>query len=256
MVSMISLVFICISILLALILPVVLMITLWIKYRYDLILIAFGGLGYFLVQIAIKMNLLNYLTTAEWFISLGQHPVLLGILLATVNAVMTEIVRFLVFVFLVKKEDRNWKNGLAFGLGYGGIESIIMTGLAYLSYLGYAIAINNGFLESLVGDRYTMAEFLQIKNDLMQPAFLYLQGGLERTALVFSQMAFSLLVMFGVKEFKPEYLFYAILAQLSLHLPLVLLGQIHQYLSLAWLLIFGIAAIHFMKKAKKELFAE
>lgn len=252
MVSGLSIFFMVISVILSLILPIVLIIYFRIKEKYDLLIAAFGGVGFYFSQVMVKMGVLNSLSSSGGLASIARYPLLSGIILAVTGGILAEITRILVFMFLVKKEERNWKNGLAYGLGYGGIESIMMVGRAYLSFLGYSYVINSGVFDSLIGTNFTVAEALQIKSELMQPAYIYLLGGLERTAFLVIQVALSLIVMYGVKEAKPAYFGYAVLAQLILNVPIVLLGQLHKVLSLAWLLAFAYLSYKYILKTKSD----
>lgn len=62
--------------------------------------------------------------------------------------------------------------------------------------------------------------------------------------------------MYGVAEGQPVYFGYAFLAHIILTIPLVLLGQIHRIVGIAWLLAVGYYAFKYILKAKKELFKE
>lgn len=256
MVSSLSIFFMGVSVFCALVLPIILMIYLWAKTRYDLLIIAFGGIGFYFAQSMVKMGVLTGLAGSGWFNTIAKYPILIGLFLALFAGLLAEVTRILIFMFLVKKEDRNWKNSIAYGLGYGGIESIMMVGLAFISFIGYSIAINNGFFDTQIGIRFTQIEALQIKADLLRPSYIFLLGGLERVVLLVFQMALSLVVMRGVAEGEPVYFGYALLAHVALNVPLIILGQLHRLVGFAWLIVVGVVAFKFILKAKKDFFQE
>lgn len=256
MVSSVSVAFMYVSVFLAVALPLILMIYFWVKTRYDLIAVAFGGLAYYFSQVIIKMGILSSIARSDWFMAMTKYPVLIGIFLAILAGILAEFIRILIFIFLIKKEERNWKNGLALGLGFGGTESIMVVGMAFISFIGYSIAINSGFFDTQIGIRFTAEEALGIKADLLKPSYIYLLAGLERAAYLVIQMALSILIVAGVAEGKPIYFGYAILAHVAINVPLILLGQLHRIVAIIWLFAVAVYAYKFITKAKNEWFKE
>lgn len=94
-----------------------------------------------------------------------------------------------------QKEVRTWLKGVAFGLGHGGAESIIL-GLLVLISFASMVSLRGADLEALglSGEALEQAE-VQIEAFAATPWYLPLLGALERVFAMVLQIAFSLLVV-------------------------------------------------------------
>ena len=101
---------------------------------------AAGMLAFVLSQVLTRIPLMTWLSTqdAPWAQWLVSGPV------ASFSAgLFEETGRLLVMLWLLRRFHR-WVDGISFGLGHGGIEAILLVGLAQASYLGLAVMINTG----------------------------------------------------------------------------------------------------------------
>ncbi|MBL2231144.1 YhfC family intramembrane metalloprotease, partial [Klebsiella pneumoniae] len=88
----------------------------------------------------------------------------------------------------------------AYGIGHGGIESILIGGFSALQALIFANSINDGSFARLIEQKPE----LSILQDMLiqQPAYLYFLGSLERIMALVLQIAFTMLVLYAVKQKK------------------------------------------------------
>ena len=108
------------------------------------------------------------------------------------------------------KKKINYEQGVAAGLGHGGIEAILIVGMTYINNLLYAIMINSGaFAQTIEAvaatDTTGMAEaqLLAIQASLVEaPSYLFYLAGYERVLTVILHTAMSLLVCYLVYKKK------------------------------------------------------
>ena len=111
--------------------------------------------------------------------------------------------RFLAMKFLMKKEPSNTKPGVAYGLGHGGAEMILLFGFSMISTLVMALMINGGQADTLLAkapaeaQEQLAAQFEQIQNT---GAGLYLIGLWERLSALVLQVSLSILVWAAVRK--------------------------------------------------------
>ena len=224
MVSNISILTMTLSVIIALVLPVALAIYLYKRFQISLRALLVGALVFFVFQMTLRLPLLSWLGQMEWYrnLVLGQSWVnylYLSVFLAISAGVFEEVGRFLGFKYLLRNE-LEWKNGLAFGTGHGGIESILLVGMTMLNNIIISQLINAGEFESQIGSKIPAAVAQSIKESLINtPSWLFAMGGLERILAVIIQISFSLLVLKGVMTKRYRYLIYAVLLHTVVDIP-------------------------------------
>jgi uncharacterized membrane protein YhfC len=105
--------------------------------------------------------------------------------------------RFLAMKFLLRKEPAETRPGVAYGLGHGGVEMVLIFGLSMISTLTMALMVNLGQTDTLLStvpaeakDQMTET-FEQLKTT---GAGTYLLGLWERFSAITLQVALSILV--------------------------------------------------------------
>ena len=111
--------------------------------------------------------------------------------------------RFLAMKFLLKKEPTETKPGVAYGLGHGGVEMILVFGLSMISTLTMALMVNLGQTDTLLAaapaeaqDQLT-ATFEQLQTT---GAGTYLLGLWERFSALTLHLGLSVLVWAAVRK--------------------------------------------------------
>jgi uncharacterized membrane protein YhfC len=128
-------------------------------------------------------------------------------------AVFEETGRLLAMKYAMKG-SLNKLNSVMYGIGHGGIESVIIVGLSYLSLILVAVYLNNAPAEKIsVLMAKSPALFQQIQAIAAVPAFTLYLSGIERIAAFALQISLSYLVYRAVVEKKTK----LFLAALGLH---------------------------------------
>ena len=171
-----------------------------------------GAAGFFLLQVVIRISILNVLAMFPWFQRFAENQYVLYCFLLALTAALFEVVaRFGVAKILQK--DINCEQGVAAGLGHGGIEAMVLIGMTYVSNLLYAVMINTGAFDGLVEQTVALAgaadaelltaQLSQIKAALVEtPAYTFYLAGYERILCVLFHTAMSLLVCYTVYKKK------------------------------------------------------
>ncbi len=151
----------------------------------------FIGMCAFVVsQILLRIPILKLvLPNFIWYIKLQLNPYLYGIFLGLSAGVFEESARLVFMKGFLKGRTRE-ADGLAFGLGHGGIEAMLITGIGYISSLilyplGKVDLSGVGNLDLLI-------------------------GGMERVFAMCFHVGASLIILYGIREHKA--LRYTILA--------------------------------------------
>ena len=137
-----------------------------------------------------------------------ENPFVFALYGGLTAGIFEELGRFVAFFFLLKKY-LEYKDGFAYGIGHGGIESILVGGFSALQTLIFANAINDGSFAQMAEK---LPQLNLVKDMLIeQPAYFYFLGSVERIMALVLQIAFTMLVLYAVKQKKYIFLVYAIL---------------------------------------------
>ena len=161
-----------------------------------------GTLGFFVPQILIRLPILTGLSQLSGFAAFAQtHPALYGFGLAFTAGLFELAGRYAVARCL--KKNLTCRRALAAGLGHGGIEAILITGLAYLSNVVFLVMLQTGGFEATVAQTTAaggdVTALLTAKDALMNtPWTMFLLAGFERLLAMTCHAALSMLVCYGV----------------------------------------------------------
>lgn len=211
-----------ISMSLSVLIPVILFVIFKRKYNISIKVVLFGTLTFILfVQIiegTIHGILLNNEATAPFFESLWVF-IPYSVLMA---GVFEEVGRYIMMSLALKKY-REWKDGLAFGIGHGGIESILILGLSNLTMVIYALQINAGTFEQLLTNDTIREALMPIKEQLIATSpFMAALGPVERMCAIALHISLSIVVLYAIKSKQIKYLIYAIVAHALFDIPAAL----------------------------------
>ena len=211
MVSTASMIAIIITLFITLIAPVVVWIIYGVKNKGKGVwkALALGAAGFVLLQMIIRMPILNIVSLVPGCGTfVAEYYVVYCLILAMTAALFEVVARFGVAKILQKKI--NYEQGVAAGLGHGGIEAILIVGMTYINNLLYAIMINSGTfaqtIEAVAATDTTgtaEAQLLAIQASLVEaPSYLFYLAGYERVLTVIFHTAMSLLVCYLVYKKK------------------------------------------------------
>lgn len=204
MVSTSTLITVIITFLISSILPLVIWIVYVLKNKGKGVFTAWflGAAGFFIMQIIIRIPILNMLALTAGFQSfVAKHYVLYCLVVAFTAGLFELIGRYAVAKVMAK--NLSYEKGFAAGLGHGGIEAIIVIGMTYLNNLLYIGMINSGAFDGIVEQTAALgvdtASLIAIKDALIDTnSAVFLLAGYERILTMILHVALSLLVCYFV----------------------------------------------------------
>jgi uncharacterized membrane protein YhfC len=213
-----------------------------------------GAIGFVVITQVLEKVLHLVVITA--FPNYADYPVLFGLYGGMAAGTFEELGRFLLFTWLLKKYH-DYKGGISFGIGWGGIEAVVLMLMLMGTNIMYAVLINSGTFESTLGAKLSPDQIASIKDTVLsQGASYYFLAAVERFFAAFLQIAFSLWVLIGVVKKKFSYVIYALFIHAAFDFPIVF-WQTGTFTNM-WLLelyvaIGGIIAFVLIKKARPHL---
>lgn len=213
-----------------------------------------GAIGFVVITQVLEKVLHLVVVTA--FPNYADHPVLWGLYGGLAAGTFEEIGRFLLFAWLLKKYH-DYKGGISFGIGWGGIEAVLLMLLMMGTNIAYAVLINSGTFESTLGAQIPADQVAAIKDTILnQGISFYLLSAVERFFAAFLQIAFSLWVLIGVVKKKFSYVIYALLIHAAIDFPLVF-AQTGYFTNMwvieGYLAIIFLVSLVLIKKARPHL---
>ena len=259
MVPVLTIIFMIISLIIAVGLPLFLGIKFVRKSKTNIRPILAGLASFFVLQVVIRIPILQFvMPNIPFYKELGAIG--LSIFLGLTAGLFETIGRYLSIKFLVK-ENRSYETGIAHGVGHGGIEAVMLLGLTYLNYLIYVFMINAGtFMSTLApaGTDPAIIEQLQLVKDLLvdTESWMFLLSGYERIAVLFIHIGLSLLIMEGFMKNKIlKYSLIALLIHSLLDGLVVYMGtqEVNVFIIEGFVTLVSIGLITYIVKSRKRL---
>lgn len=240
-VNNLSIAFMVITFILSVGFPLGLVIYFYKKERISIKAVFIGALMFFLFQIILRIPALTFIQNQLWYQSFAVKNLALTVIMLAFTAALFETVgRFIGLRYILRKKlDR--KNGIAYGIGHGGIEAILLVGLSYAANIIYSLLINAGVADSSL-----------VPQLLSTPPSLFLLAGIERAFAILFHIAAALLVTYGIMKNKKIYIFYSFMFHFLLDGVLVVLqisGMPIWAIEL-WAALIGILSLVFIIKSK------
>lgn len=221
MIGNISMISILISTILPIIVPVILFVYFYKKYRISIKAVIVGGMFFIIFVMIIERTLHNYIlftniTTMIWM----ENPLIYALYGGLAAGIFEESARYISFKWILKN-NRKWEDGVAYGIGHGGIEAILIGAISNLQLYIFARYINMGIFEEKLGEAAPLLE--GIKDTLLTlPAYHFLMSGFERLFALCLQILLSILVLYSVKVKKVKFFLLAILLHMLFDIPAAL----------------------------------
>lgn len=164
MVSTTSIICMIFTALFTIFMPIVVAIVFYKKTKFKWRFFFAGAVVFTVMQIFIRVPILqSVLPQMQWYKNMTENVWIYAIFLGLTAGIFEEVGRYIAFKTVLRKH-LNWKNGVAFGIGHGGIESILIVGLSYISNLIMAFMINNGLFDTLIGPTMSQELITQLKS--------------------------------------------------------------------------------------------
>lgn len=189
--------------------PIFLWVFLTKKFNLQMSLVWAGATTFVLSQV-VHIPLNHALGILKGGRGVALWPLPAMALVAGLSAgICEEVARYLVLKFW-KKDARSWGEGITFGAGHGGIESVILGLLLFATFVNMLI-LKSGGLERL---GLTGENLLKVKQQIEAfwsvPWYDPLLGGFERIFAITMHVAWTLLVLQAIVRRNILWLIYAI----------------------------------------------
>jgi uncharacterized membrane protein YhfC len=218
-VSVFSIIFMVISAIISIGLPIALGIFFHKKYNAKIIPMIFGIAGFIIFALILERSI-HSIVFAKF--ALKQIPLIYVIYGIFMAGTFEETARFISFKILERKYN-GIGTGLAYGVGHGGIESIIIVGLSIVNTIVFSIMLNMGTIETITA-KLQGGALEQINTQmealLTTPSHLFLIGGIERIFAIAIQISLSIIVFYSVHAKDKLWLYpFAILLHAIMDIP-------------------------------------
>lgn len=239
-----------ISMVCTLLLPIVLVVVLLAMRKISAVPLIAGALSFFISQIVLRIPLLQLCATQQWFLSFAMNTLLYSVVVGGLSAGLFEETARLVGASLLKN-NRRYQDMIAFGLGHGLCEVVLLVGLGQINnILAFSMIVSSDFASAL-GMQQEVLQQLTAQLASIDPAMVYL-GIVERISAVVFHLFATSLVFVAVK--KKNNLFYlaAILAHTVFNtLAAVLLTTAGMWIMEGVLLLLAVPMAWFVYRQKK-----
>lgn len=202
-----------ISAVISLFLPIVLLVVWKMKNRRIRMLPFIVGAGVFIIfalfleQICHYFVLIRVSPLSEY---VNGHIWVFALYGALAAGVFEETGRFLAFKTVLRR-SKGKENAITYGIGHGGIESILVVGIYMISSLILVVAVSTmGGVENYVAMVPAEAQGALRENLntlLLTPSYTFLLAGIERISTIFFHIALSVIVFFSAQRPGKLYLY-------------------------------------------------
>jgi uncharacterized membrane protein YhfC len=197
-VSIFSMIFLFISLIISIGLPIAIFVFLYKKYNAKFLPMIIGAAAFVIFALVLESTVHYFVFKA---ISLREMPlayIIYGVLMA---GIFEETARFISFHILKKKKYSGISTGLSYGVGHGGIESVLIVGITMAANMVFCIILNTGNIEMLTGKLQGQAleqMNVQLYALINTESYMFLLGGIERIFAVTIQISLSVIVFYSV----------------------------------------------------------
>lgn len=218
-VSNLSIFYMVITFIIQFILPISITIYLYRKEKITPKPMVVGVISFTIIHIVIRILLDQGLQSASWYKNLAKSNLFLAtLIIVSLVGILEEVARVKGFTLFLKNQWE-WKDGIALGLGFGGMESVF-SGLDTAKRIIISLAINyKAFANIKVAA--SMKKLL-----ITTTPSLLLAAGLESLFILCIQIGLTLLALYGIRIDKHKYSMYAVVIHVLVHLPLPFLNKI------------------------------
>ncbi len=214
-----------------LVLPIALSVYLAKQKKGYLKPVLIGALTFFVFQIVIRIPILQLvLPNMAWYLKMtAAQPILNAVFLGTTAGLFEEFGRYITMSLFLKNNQKNI-DSIAFGVGHGGIEAILFVGINSLVML------------------FMSAQYAE-------PSMIF-AGSIERLGAMTLHIAWSVMVMKGVREKKFVWVIIAFLTHALVDIFAVLMSYygLSVWLIEGMLLIFAVIGVLYIRSEwRKEV---
>ncbi len=199
-----SIVFMVISALVGVAIPVLLLCVFRKKYRADILPFFIGCLVFVVFALVLESLVHSLVFATAAGKAMPNNIWIYGIYCGLMAGIFEETGRFTAFKTVLKKKLGNDSNALMYGAGHGGFEVVYILVVSMVSNISMAVMLNNGMIDKLTGgvtDPMALQQLYATFTALATtPSPIFLAGSVERIAAVALHISCSVLVWYAVKQ--------------------------------------------------------
>ncbi len=229
-VPFLSIVFMIISGILAVAMPVGLL--LWYRYKRhaDIAPFVVGCIVMLVFALLLESLVHNVVLTSPVGRTIQDSVILYALYGGFMAALFEEGGRFIAFKTVLRKKQSKDANALMYGAGHGGLEAFAILGIAMVNNIAWSLLINSGntalLTSSVTGEQRIQVE-MTIQALITTPSVQFLFGGIERVFAIILQIALSVFVWFAAKKKgKGVFFLYAFLIHFAVDAITVILSGV------------------------------
>ena len=193
-VSVVSVIFMALSAIISIGLPILLFILFRKKYNAKFIPMITGAAAF--IVFALVLEQFVHFFVFKYF-PLREKPLLYIIYGIFMAGIFEETARFISFKIL-KKKYNGIITGLSYGIGHGGTESVLIGGVSMISCIVLSILLNTGNIETITKILRGPEISSQINTIVTSAPYLFLTSSIERTFALGIQIALSVIMFYSV----------------------------------------------------------
>lgn len=187
----------------------------------------FIGCGVFFVMVVMLEAAIHRIVFQLAGEALTGSVILYAVYGGLMAALFEETGRYIAMRFLVKPMD--FPNAFMYGAGHGGVEAMLLCGVASISNIASAVMINSGTMSAQLAslDAKKAADTAAVLSALWTtPSLTFFVGGVERLLAVVLHVSLSILVFQSIrkksrKDLLNAYLFHFVIDSLAVLLSAV-----------------------------------
>jgi uncharacterized membrane protein YhfC len=234
-----SIVFMAVSALIGIAIPVVLFIVFRKKYKADILPFFIGCAVFAVFALLLESFVHKFILTSATGEAIMSNIWIYGIYAGLMAGLFEETGRYAAFKTVLRSRRGKNQNALMYGAGHGGFEAIYILGVSMISNIVMSVTLNSGMGSSLTAGVTDPAALQQINASIAALAgaepTVFLVGSAERFAAVALHISLSVLVWFAAKNGGRCFWFYplALILHALIDAAAVILSQ---YTSNLWIL--------------------
>jgi uncharacterized membrane protein YhfC len=240
-----------ISMAIAVLFPIILLIYFYRKHKISFKAVGIGAATFIVFVTVEKLLQVPIFRPGSLFM---ENTILFSVTASLMAGIFEETGRYIAFTYILKKH-RRWKDGIAYGIGHGGIESVVIGGLSFFGLMITAIMFNKGQMPGMEGLPPDAAQQLnELKQSMITSGwYMYLLGGIERIMAVVTHIGFTMVVLYGVRNRKPLFLLYAILlhAGMDMFAALFQKGILNVWVVEGLVLVLAVTTVILIRRTKR-----
>ncbi len=164
------------------------------------------------------------------------------IILALTAGLFEEVGRYVGYLVFMRREEKTWSKAIMYGIGHGGIESIVIVGVVSLISLVNIIIASNTNVNALTPSQHATL-IQQVASFNAQPVWFPLLGAWERLWTIPVHVALSVIVLQVFRRNNIAWLWLAILAHAIVDFTVIEIVELLGASTITSLITEGVVAV-------------